>query len=131
MRKELFEWITKNFGEEDFLGLLNYTEQTVNKIAHDTRLYRITEVKFTLALPFEEVPKEQLEVWQGELMEIFQVTPPGDRFDIEVDHSKRLVTPGDVDAKLSGEDSKLGDLVEKLSLLMRVNLFRKRPYRRE
>jgi len=129
MREELFQWIEQTFGEEEFLGVIEYNESTVNRMLRDSRIYRITEIKFVVGLPFKEVEKMVLEKWQNELAHIFQLKKLIDRFDIEVDHSKRLVTPGEVDAKLENKDMKFGSLIEKKSLLLRVNVFKKRPYK--
>jgi hypothetical protein len=122
MREDLFKWIKINIGEVDFMGHLEYTESTIDKLARDNRVYRITEIKLVIGLPFQEVSKARLERWQKELMEILQVSPVLDRFNIEADQSKRMVTPGEIENR----DRKIGALVEKESLLLRINVFKKR-----
>ena len=124
MREKLFKWVKETFGETNFLGFVEYTESTVNRMLKDTRIYRITEIKFVIGLPYEEILNSVLSIWQNELKEILQVTAM-DKFSIEVDHSKRLVTPDEVAAKLLSTNH----LIEKKSLLLRVNIFKKRPYK--
>ena len=57
MREKLFKWVKETFGETNFLGFVEYTESTVNRMLKDTRIYRITEIKFVIGLPLDRLVK--------------------------------------------------------------------------
>lgn len=128
MRSKLFRWLEKNIYPFGTRGLLNYSEQVVDRFhKKDKRIYKITEVMFTVGL--KDAPDTILEaglhkIWRAELEEIAGSECDGCNLRFEADSSVRNVSPDKIEVARGASPE---ELVPKKSFTLTVNIFLRIP----